>query len=129
MVIPAAPIRRPLQSRFFEREDVLRTPFPFMSGAQAIFSSASSALLYGIHLLDYTPQKVHVPAYCCKSVLLPIEKLKIKVRFYDVGEHLKPLVNSADFNKGDLFLLIHYFGIPQDTAILTNYARSLRWCL
>ncbi len=124
MMIPITPVRRSFQGRRIEQKDVLRKPFPFMSGAQALFSCAREAFLCGIRLLGYTPKKVHVPAYCCQSILSPLEKLELDVRFYDVGKRLEPIVDNIKFNKGDIFLLVHYFGIPQDTPSINRLCQE-----
>lgn len=95
-----------------------------MSGAQAVFSCAREALFYGLKLLDRLPQRIHIPAYCCRSVLAPIERLKLEVRFYDVDKQLKPVINNRGFGKGDILLLIHYFGIPQDTQYINQICKE-----
>lgn len=120
MLIPVNPVRRQFKRRACRYEDVLLRPFPFMSGKQAIFSCAREALFYGIHLLGSLPRRIHVPAYCCSSVLLPLRQLKLEICFYDVGEHLEPILDKTGFADGDIFLLIHYFGIPQDTLSSVN---------
>lgn len=124
MVIHLTPVRRQFQSHIFEKRDVLQKPFPFMSGAQALFSSGREALLYGIRLLDNLSGKIHIPAYCCRSVLSPLKKLRLNTKFYDVGNHLEPIMDNIEFDRGDIFLLIHYFGIPQDALSIDQLCRE-----
>lgn len=124
MLIPVSPVRQSFHGCVLEERKVLQRPFPFMSGAQAVFSCAREALLYGIRLLGSVPKKVHVPAYCCQSILSPLEKLGLDVRFYDVGEYLEPIIDNTEFRKGDVFLLIHYFGIPQDTLSINRLCQE-----
>lgn len=113
MLIPGVPVKiKGLNKRI--QQEILFRPFPFLSGAQAVLSCGREALYYGIKLLKQLPQRAHVPAYCCKSVLAPFKKLNIEINFYDVGRHLEPIIDKKSIKKGDLFLLIHYFGIPQD---------------
>ncbi len=116
MLIPGSPIRQAYGRKTeLVRQDILSRPFPFLSGKQAILNCGREALYFGIKLLKNLPETVHLPAYCCKSVLTPFKKLGIKIKFYDVGKHLEPIVDDKALGEGELFLLIHYFGIPQDT--------------
>ncbi|RKX93782.1 MAG: hypothetical protein DRP84_07940 [Spirochaetes bacterium] len=113
MLIPGVPVKIKGLNKGVQQE-ILSCPFPFLSGAQTVLSCGREALYYGIKLLKHLPQRAHVPAYCCKSVLAPFKKLSIEINFYDVGKHLEPIIDKKSIKKGDLFLLIHYFGIPQD---------------
>jgi len=119
MVIPANPVRRRFIKEACKYEDIIFKPFPFMSGKQAVFSCAREALFYGIRLLDNLPKRAHVPAYCCRSILLPLKRLKLEICFYDVGKHLEPILDKTKFANGDIFLLIHYFGMPQDMSAIS----------
>lgn len=129
MVIPGNPVLQSFCSKKPSQKDVLHKPFPFLSSEQAVFSCAREALLYGIKLLDHVPLKVHIPAYCCQSVLVPFEKLRVEIRFYDVDELLMPAVRNLKFSKGDIFLLIHYFGIPQDTLSINRLCQEFSMVL
>ena len=102
----------------------MQKPFLFMPGTQAVYSCGREALFHGIKLLGYLPQKVHMPAYCCRSVLSPFEKLGIAVRFYDVDERLKPVYEKIEFTTGDVFIAIHYFGIPQDVIFINQLCKE-----
>ena len=117
MLIPGVPVKIKALNKVVQQE-ILSRPFPFLSGAQAVLSCGREALYYGIKLLKHLPQRAHVPAYCCKSVLAPFKKLNIEINFYDVGRHLEPIIDKNSLKKGDLFLLIHYFGIPQDIHLI-----------
>jgi len=117
MLIPGVPVKIKALNKVVQQE-ILSCPFPYLSGAQAVLSCGREALYYGIKLLKHLPQRAHVPAYCCKSVLAPFKKLNIEINFYDVGRHLEPIIDKNSLKKGDLFLLIHYFGIPQDIHLI-----------
>ncbi|MBI4847198.1 MAG: DegT/DnrJ/EryC1/StrS family aminotransferase [Nitrospirae bacterium] len=114
MLIPLTPVKRRCVNPAVSKGLKIEGLFPFLSGGQALFGSAREALYHGLCLLEDKPRRIHLPAYCCKSVLLPLTRLGIEVRFYDVGDRLEPVLNRNDFSRGDLFLLIHFFGIPQD---------------
>lgn len=124
MLIQLTPIRRRSGLISVKPRAQFSKPFPYLSGEQALFSSAREALYHGLSLLDCKPGKIHVPAYCCKSILLPMDNLGIKVCFYDVGERLEPVLNSGEFNKGDAFLLVHFFGIPQDVLFIDRLCKE-----
>lgn len=113
MLIPGVPIQRDWKSRALETS-ADSPPFPHIDGQQVILGCAREALLVGLTLLDELPKTAHVPAYCCRSVLSPLQKLGVRIRFFDVGEQLEPILDLDVFEKGDLLLLVHFFGIPQD---------------
>lgn len=124
MLITLTPTRRRSGPLSFKLGQSPPKPFPYLSGEQALCSSAREALYHGLSLLTFKPGKIHVPAYCCKSILLPISNLGIKVSFYDVGERLEPLLNKGEFRKGDVFLLVHFFGIPQDVLLIHSFCQE-----
>ncbi|OCC14661.1 Perosamine synthase [Dissulfuribacter thermophilus] len=113
MLIPGVPVLRGWGKGESIRQDTLPQPFPFLSGNQAIFTCGREALYFGLRLLEKLPETAHIPGYCCRSVLTPFKKLGIKIKFYDVGKHLEPIINKNVLKEGDLFFIIHYFGIPQ----------------
>lgn len=120
MAIQLTPVRVQFHGNAAEHRDVLSSPFPYMRGRQAVFSCAREALFYGIRLLSHAPVRAHIPAYCCKSVLSPFKKLGIEIIFYDIGKNFEPVLDRAKFRQEDIFLLIHYFGFPQDVISLNR---------
>ncbi len=123
MLIPANPVLRASCKKFIST-DLQHRPFPSMEGVQALFGSAREALYHGLRLLDHKPGTIHVPAYCCKSILLPIRKLGLNINFYEVGDCLEPIMKSIALNRGDVFLLVHYFGISQDAAFIKSVCQE-----
>ncbi len=124
MAIQLTPVRVQFHGNAVEHRDVLRVPFPYMRGRQAVFSCAREALFYGIRLFSHIPVRAHVPAYCCKSVLSPFERLGIEVIFYDVSKNFEPVLDKTKFEQGDIFLLIHYFGLPQDVIFFNKICKE-----
>lgn len=124
MLIPLTPVRRRPWAASVKAGAQHSKSFPYLSGEQALFSSAREALYHGLSLLASKPGKIHLPAYCCKSILLPISNLGIEVSFYDIGERLEPLLNKGKFSKGDVFLLVHFFGIPQDVLLIERFCKE-----
>ncbi|RJO61511.1 hypothetical protein C4544_02575 [candidate division WS5 bacterium] len=129
MVIPGNPILLSNKSNKPSRKDVLHNPFSFLASEQAVFNSARDALYNGIKLLDYVPLRVHIPAYCCQSVLVPFGKLGIEIKFYDIDSNLRPVIKKSDFSRGDVFLLVHFFGIPQDTLSINQLCQEFNMVL
>jgi perosamine synthetase len=63
-------------------------------------------------------QKMLLPEYICEVVIHPLENLGIKPVYYPVDDHFVPdwdtIEDIQTQEKVDAFLLIHYFGQPQD---------------
>ncbi len=114
MLIPGAPVRQTCKKVTSNWKDNFSLPFPFLSGAQTILSSGREALYFGLKLFKNIPKRVHIPAYCCKSVLSPFKQLGIEIIFYDINNRLQPVIDNSKLREKDLLLLIHYFGIPQN---------------
>lgn len=59
---------------------------------------------------------IWVPDFFCNSSLEPVRKLNIQIVFYPVDSQFKPDFDwcneNQTFDKPDIFLLVHYFGIP-----------------
>ncbi|MBI4843149.1 MAG: DegT/DnrJ/EryC1/StrS family aminotransferase [Nitrospirae bacterium] len=115
MMIQFTPTRRRCVNPVRRQVSCTGSPFSFLSASQRLFGSAREALYHGLSILGKRPRRAHLPAYCCKSILHPLDRLGIEPSFYDVGEGLEPVFGKMDFREGDIFFLIHYFGIPQDT--------------
>jgi perosamine synthetase len=83
------------------------------------FAHARTALWYGLQQLPVErEQTMLVPEYVCEVILHPLEDLGIRVLFYPVDdsfipdwEVLETLIYSEPVHA---FLLVHYFGQPQD---------------
>jgi dTDP-4-amino-4,6-dideoxygalactose transaminase len=61
---------------------------------------------------------IWVPDYFCNSVLSPIRKEGVTIIFYPISENLEPDWDKCQkllkTSKPDLFIIVHYFGIPSD---------------
>jgi dTDP-4-amino-4,6-dideoxygalactose transaminase len=59
---------------------------------------------------------IWLPDFFCNSSLEPVRKLNIQIVFYPVDSQFKPDFDwcneNQNFDKPDIFLLVHYFGIP-----------------
>ena len=83
------------------------------------FAHARTALWYGLQQLPLERGKMMlVPDYICEVILHPLEDLGIKAVFYPVDDQFAPDWDFIDKiqakTPADAFLLVHYFGQPQD---------------
>ncbi len=92
-----------------------------------LFAYARTALWYGLQKLPMERgQKILVPDYICEAILHPLEELGIQTVFYPVDNRFVPdweEINTIQTNEpAHAFLLVHYFGQPQDIE------RALEFC-
>ena len=83
------------------------------------FAHARTALWYGLQQLPIEHgRRMFVPDYICEVLLHPLEDLGIQVVFYPVDDQFVPdweVIEKLQAKKpAHAFLLVHYFGQPQD---------------
>ena len=83
------------------------------------FAHSRTALWYGLQQLPMKRgQTVLVPDYICDVVLHPLEDLGIQVLFYPVNNQFVPEWGAVEklqrSDSAHAFMLVHYFGQPQD---------------
>jgi len=83
------------------------------------FAHSRTALWQGLQQLPMEKgQTILVPDYICDVVLHPLEDLGIQPEFYPVDDYFAPywevLENIQTDCPAQAFLLVHYFGQPQD---------------
>ena len=83
------------------------------------FAHARTALWYGIQQLPVdSGQAILIPDYVCEVILHPLEDLSIRTVFYPVDDSFVPdwevLETLQCSESAHAFLLVHYFGQPQD---------------
>jgi hypothetical protein len=83
------------------------------------FATARTALWYGLQQLPIERGKrMFVPDYVCEVVLHPLEELGIRTVAYHVNDQFVPdweVIEKLQLSEpADAFLLVHYFGQPQD---------------
>jgi len=83
------------------------------------FAHARTAFWYGLQQLPMgIGQKILLPEYICEVVLHPLEDLGIQPVYYPVDDSFAPewdtIKNIQTQEKVNAFLLVHYFGQPQD---------------
>ena len=65
-----------------------------------------------------------LPAYACPSLPLAFRKAGIRIRRYGTASSFRPVFPSAGPERGDVVLLIHYFGFPNRGALGWIRSRS-----
>jgi dTDP-4-amino-4,6-dideoxygalactose transaminase len=100
---------------------------PFLQDQDILLADARSGISLVVELLS--PARVWVPSYLCWSVLAPIPKSK--VRFYEVGHDLEITSQAwlTRAQRGDLILLIDYFGFPCDASCALAARERGAWVL
>lgn len=91
------------------------------------FSHARGALLAGLRAMpNLAGKEVLLPSYVCSVVTDAIERAALTPVFYDVDQALRPLWDSVHANMGPqsgALILIHYFGIAQDSDHALSFCR------
>ena len=95
-------------------------PSPFVGSFIEYFLGARCAF-YAV-CQSVNPRVAWLPSYLCGAILDPFRILGIPVRYYDAGPNFSPRTLGwiADVHRGDLVLVIHYFGFAN-----TNFPADL----
>lgn len=104
--------------------DVRRASFPDVYA----YSSGRAALYQILKFLkeEEAVKRVLLPDYLCSSVLVSFKALGLDFEFYPINDELKLEVAtfSKKYQKGDVVLIINYFGLQNLTDSI-NTVRSL----
>lgn len=88
------------------------------SSSPYLFAYSRTALRFGIQTLNLAPgSEILIPDFTCNVVLLPLQELGLKAKYYRITEKMEPdwenlAQQITDRTKG--LLLIHFFGFAQD---------------
>lgn len=80
-------------------------------GRGAAVNSGRRALEYILLHLGNV-RRVHVPFYTCRTVLEPLERLRVPMVFYRIDERLE-LERLPELDEGECLLYTNYFGIKE----------------
>lgn len=117
-MIPAAPLP--------SWRDLARAPFSPASigapwrtahaGAVTLFDAARWALAAAVRAAQQDRRcEVWLPAYICEEAVAPL-RMHSRIRFYPIDDRLRPVwTEISPSSPGGAFVLVHYFGIPNDT--------------
>lgn len=71
---------------------------------------------------------IWVPDFFCNSSLEPVKKLNVNIVFYPINKNFEPdydwCYKNHVFHKLDIFLLVHYFGIPVKSAEAKKFCEN-----
>jgi perosamine synthetase len=93
-----------------------------------LFAHGRTAFWYGLQQLPMQKgQKILLPEYICEVILHPLIDLGIKPVYYPIDQHFVPdwdaIENIQIKEKVHSFLLVHYFGQPQDIDIAMKFCK------
>lgn len=72
-------------------------------------NTGRNSLEYVLRANEY--KKIFLPYYTCGSVLEVINKLKIKIEFYNINSKFEPKFDFSNIKEDELFLYVNYFGV------------------
>ncbi len=97
----------------------------------SLFAFGRWALAAGVRFLTLPGQTpmVWLPDYFCGEVTKALQVTGIKLRYYPVNPDLRPKwdwfgENSKFIKKGQVFILVHYFGIMNDVNRAADFCRD-----
>jgi hypothetical protein len=78
-------------------------------GLEGAWKWSGRSALYQVlrHLKEKGVSRIHLPAFLCDSIMLPVKTLGLDYSFYPVDE---TLTAQPDPSNNDAVLIIHYFG-------------------
>jgi len=114
---------------FSEIEFGAPAPPPFFGGNCVLLANARSGVWLAAKLLE--TNRVWVPSYLCPTILDGVRAAGIEAKFYEVDEDLRvPSMAWADaVSRGDLVVLIDFFGFPCDPSIRSVVRQRGAWIL
>jgi dTDP-4-amino-4,6-dideoxygalactose transaminase len=102
--------------------------WPFLAAESLGYANARCAL-YAL-LSRLTPRRLWVPSYCCPTILQPARVRSIPFQFFAVDGHLQPSPAFVEeVVRGDVVLLIDYFGFPTDAGLSKALRERGAWVI
>jgi dTDP-4-amino-4,6-dideoxygalactose transaminase len=114
---------------FSQSEVGAPVPPPFFGGNRVLLANARSGVWLAAKLLK--TGRVWVPSYLCPTILDGVRAAGIEAEFYDVDDNLQvPSMAWADaVSRGDLVVLIDFFGWPCDPSSIAVLRQRGAWIL
>ena len=77
-------------------------------------------------LIDKGIKDLWVPSFVCREAIVPLETTTIRLRFYNIQDDLSPDYENIDIRHKhrSAFMIVHYFGFPNDMAELINFCKE-----
>jgi hypothetical protein len=93
-----------------------------------MFAQGRTAFYYGLKKLQLKKNKIFIPNYICKSLLVPILKSKICYKFYNINDSFEINLKTIEkqISKNDYLLIVHYFGQPQNFDLVLNFCNKYK---
>ena len=91
-----------------------------------LYSFARHAIAHWAKERGVVDGALYVPAYICDDAVAALEQLGQRIVFYPVQETLKPdwdWLNAEADSGARAFLLVHYFGFPNDLETAQEFCR------
>lgn len=99
---------------------------PFLSDKDLLLVNARSGLSLVAELLQ--PSKIWMPSFLCDVMLKAVQNFD--VQFYEVDRNLHILPDwLKNIQRGELVILIDYFGFPFDLSLARHIKESGAWIL
>lgn len=114
-------VRRPLRN-------ILKSLSEY--GSYVLFSHGRQALYFiavSLHKRSNGASCVWVPDYYCTETLEPLYINSINVAYYPVLANSKPDIDylgNADIKRGDLLIVVNYFGVESSWRNITEFSSS-----
>ena len=92
-----------------------------------MFALGRTAFYYGLIKLSIDKNnKILLPNYICKSLLVPINKLNLNYNYYRVNNNFEPNLEDIrkKINPGDYLLIVHYFGQSQNLTKIIKFCKK-----
>ncbi|MGA1868186.1 MAG: DegT/DnrJ/EryC1/StrS family aminotransferase [bacterium] len=101
----------------------------FLRKGDILFVNARSALYCLVQRL--TPKHIWMPSYLCSSMLDAIRGTNTSIRLYEVDYDLRSpsLKWIAEISRGDIVVIVDYFGFPADPEIAFKARKKGAWVL
>ena len=100
-------------------------PAPLDRSGTRFFGFARAALYAGLQMLGVRPgDNILLPAFICEVVMMPLLRLGVEARFYELDQSLGVILHSAKSlidERTKALLAVNYFGFPQDLSKLRSF--------
>lgn len=99
-----------------QRSDFRCADFPFASSSSCVWvNSGRAAFECILHSLPQRIGRVWLPRFICNTLLQPLERMRLPVRFYEVDAQMHP-VPVPDIATDDVLVAVNYFGLTAEAV-------------
>lgn len=102
---------------------------PFFTERSLFLVNARSGIRTVVEMLS--PARAWLPSYLCACILEAIKGTEVKINFYEVDDKLQPVSREwvDHVQRGDLVLVIDFFGFPFDNDCMRGARERGAWVL